>query len=273
MSHRHHYSIGLSLVGSWLSLFPCFCGTVFTQLDQNHAYPIVVLYHWVEFMKWRSEKGLLLLAGKVKKQWRLFPLPPRILIHLVINLQEWSVRYSSDEPIQPRFELNAPDLYIPTMAYLTYVLVAGFALGTQDRFTPESLGIQASSALAWTILEVLFYLVCFYILNITTTLSTIDILAFSGYKFVGIIPAVLASLLFFKMGYLLVLGYFGLGLAYFLVSYFSILSLRDMLNVLSGIRAKNLLFPMGPRGVEWVVMEINNESWLDPAWIYWKEQV
>ena len=42
---------------------------------------------------------------------------------------DWSVRYSQDEPVQPKFDVNAPDLYIPCMAYVTYVLVVGYILG------------------------------------------------------------------------------------------------------------------------------------------------
>jgi len=53
---------------------------------------------------------------------------------LLSFLQDWSIKYEQDEPVQPRFEINAPDLYIPTMAYVTYVLVAGLVLGMQDRY-------------------------------------------------------------------------------------------------------------------------------------------
>lgn len=41
------------------------------------------------------------------------------------------MKYAANEPVQPKYEVNAPDLYIPTMAYLTYVFVAGLALGAQ----------------------------------------------------------------------------------------------------------------------------------------------
>lgn len=34
----------------------------------------------------------------------------------------------------PRFDVNAPDLYIPAMGFITYVLVAGVALGTQNKY-------------------------------------------------------------------------------------------------------------------------------------------
>lgn len=43
--------------------------------------------------------------------------------------------YQQDTPVAPRFDVNAPDLYIPAMAFITYVLVAGLALGTQNRYT------------------------------------------------------------------------------------------------------------------------------------------
>lgn len=131
--------------------------------------------------------------------------------------KDWSVKYAANEPVQPKYEVNAPDLYIPTMAYLTYVFVAGLALGAQDRFTPEVLGIVASSALAWTILEILVHLISLYITAISTSLTPIDILAFSGYKYVGIIFSVLTSLIFFKLGYYISLIYFSVSLSFFLI--------------------------------------------------------
>ncbi|PSN31701.1 hypothetical protein C0J52_22689 [Blattella germanica] len=132
---------------------------------------------------------------------------------------DWSVKYEQDEPVQPRYEINAPDLYIPTMAYVTYVLVAGLVLGMQDRFTPEMLGIQASSALAWTVVEIIIELITLYITNIQTNLKTLDLLAYGGYKYVGIIFAVLLSLVFHKTGYYAGLIYFSISLAFFLVSF------------------------------------------------------
>ncbi|XP_071274861.1 protein YIF1B isoform X7 [Agelaius tricolor] len=51
--------------------------------------------------------------------------------------QDWQVRYQQDTPVAPRFDVNAPDLYIPAMAFLTYILLAGLALGTQNRFSPN----------------------------------------------------------------------------------------------------------------------------------------
>lgn len=38
----------------------------------------------------------------------------------------------------PRFDVNAPDLYIPAMGFITYILVAGLALGTQNKYKYQS---------------------------------------------------------------------------------------------------------------------------------------
>ena len=84
----------------------------------------------------------------------------------------------------PGDDLNAPDLYIPIMAFLTYVLVTGAVLGVQGRFSPEQLGILASEALGWLTIEVLLLLFCIYVLNIQSSISYLDLIAFCGYKFV-----------------------------------------------------------------------------------------
>jgi hypothetical protein len=53
------------------------------------------------------------------------------------------------------------------------------------RFSPEMLGIHASSALAWTVFEIIVELITLYITNIQTNLKTLDLLAYGGYKYVG----------------------------------------------------------------------------------------
>ncbi|XP_055735626.1 protein YIF1B-like isoform X2 [Salvelinus fontinalis] len=119
--------------------------------------------------------------------------------------QNWEVSYQQDTPVAPRFDINAPDLYIPAMGFITYILVSGLALGTQNRFTPEILGMQASSALVWLIMEVLAVLLSLYLVTVNTDLTTIDLVAFSGYKYVGMIVEVVAGLLFGRTGYYLTL--------------------------------------------------------------------
>ncbi|KAF8381725.1 yif-1 [Pristionchus pacificus] len=67
---------------------------------------------------------------------------------------DWAPKFSHDNgPVSAREDINAPDLYIPLMAFLTYVLVSGFVLGTQSRFSPEIFGILTSNALVLSLIE------------------------------------------------------------------------------------------------------------------------
>jgi hypothetical protein len=45
-------------------------------------------------------------------------------------------------PTSPVVQVNAPDLYIPLMAFVTYVLVAGLAHGVAGEFKAEELGAE-----------------------------------------------------------------------------------------------------------------------------------
>ena len=136
--------------------------------------------------------------------------------------------------MQPKYDTNAPDLYIPAMGYLTYVLLVGYVLGLRNAFSPDALAATASSALVWLVLELVWnpmrpnsYLceiralgsrvdlggnscsnvnvsfipsqVCIYlsitIMSIGTNLSKWDVLSFSTYKYVGMIALVAFGLI------------------------------------------------------------------------------
>lgn len=53
------------------------------------------------------------------------------------------------------------------------------------RFSPEVLGLCASTALVWVVLEVLALLLGVYLATVRSDLSTFHLLAYSGYKYVG----------------------------------------------------------------------------------------
>ncbi|XP_065089917.1 protein YIF1B-A [Ochlerotatus camptorhynchus] len=139
------------------------------------------------------------------------------LIFFPYTQRDWSLKYDHDNPVQPRYDINAPDLYIPTMAYITYVVLAGMVLGFQNRFSPEQLGIQASSALAYSIFELVVYSLALYIANIPTTLKTLDLLALTGYKYASIVLILLSSIFLRKSGYYISWLYASASLAFFLL--------------------------------------------------------
>eukprot|EP00099_Drosophila_melanogaster_P023667 NP_651498.1 uncharacterized protein Dmel_CG5484, isoform C [Drosophila melanogaster] len=131
--------------------------------------------------------------------------------------KDWSLRYDQEHPVQPRYDVNAPDLYLPTMGYITYVIVAGLLLGMQKRFSPEQLGIQASSAMAYSIFELVIYSLALYVMNVKTSLKTLDLLAFTGYKYVNIVVCLMVSTLFFKSGYYIALAYTSFSFGFFML--------------------------------------------------------
>ena len=72
-----------------------------------------------------------------------------------------------------------------TLFYLTPLVVYPIYFLFVCRFTPEQLGIQASSALVWLVIEILAILLSLYLMNVQTDLKYLDLMAYSGYKYVG----------------------------------------------------------------------------------------
>lgn len=122
----------------------------------------------------------------------------------------------------PKENLVQPDLYIPLMSFMTYVLAASYMLGLKDKFSPEQLGILSSSALICLSLEVIMMVILFNVFNVKTWYSFLHYIAFCGYKFVPTIAAMLISLLFKNTGYYATIGYTTLALGYYIVKSFHI---------------------------------------------------
>uniref|UniRef100_A0A8D0B5B4 Protein YIF1 n=1 Tax=Salvator merianae TaxID=96440 RepID=A0A8D0B5B4_SALMN len=178
----------------------------------------------------------------------------------IVGRSDWQVRFQQNSPVAPRFDINAPDLYIPVMAFITYVLVAGLALGTQNRFSPDLLGLQASSALAWLIVEVLIVLLSLYLVTVNADLSAVDLVAFSGYKYVGMIVGLLAGLLFGKTGYYLLLSWCCVAIFVFMIR-----TLR--LKILAEAAAEG---PLGRSGRNQLRMYLTVAvAGLQPLLMYW----
>jgi hypothetical protein len=129
--------------------------------------------------------------------------------------REWSPQYISGNPVEPRKDLNVPDLYIPVMGLITYVLLTGFIMGTQMRFTPEDLGINASSLLAWLAFEIILIWLGLFLARVTAQLSLLDIISYCSYKYISMIVSVGASLLGGPMAYYATLAWTTTAIAYF----------------------------------------------------------
>ena len=53
------------------------------------------------------------------------------------------------------------------------------------RFSPEQLGMTASSALVWLFVELLVIIMTLYVFGMSADVRYLDMLALCGYKYVG----------------------------------------------------------------------------------------
>ncbi|KAK9379899.1 YIF1-domain-containing protein [Kockiozyma suomiensis] len=95
----------------------------------------------------------------------------------------------------PREDINAPDMYIPVMAFTTYILLSSILAGIKGVFHPEILGYISSVAFAIVIFEILGLRLGCYLLGISNDSQLLDLVAYSGYKFIGVILTMIAGAL------------------------------------------------------------------------------
>uniref|UniRef100_A0A453SI68 Protein YIF1B n=1 Tax=Aegilops tauschii subsp. strangulata TaxID=200361 RepID=A0A453SI68_AEGTS len=131
-------------------------------------------------------------------------------------------RLSYKPPVQ---DINAPDLYIPLMAFATYIVVAGYALGVLGRFTPVALTIQFTKGLLGWFMQVILIKALLYSLGSGES-PLLDIVAYAGYGFAGTSLAMLVRI-FWSYSYYFVLPWFCICTGVFLV--------KTMKRVLQGV--------------------------------------
>jgi hypothetical protein len=118
----------------------------------------------------------------------------------------------------PTADVNAPDLYIPLMGFVTYVLLVGLAKGTEMQFTPEVLGQVTSTGIVTLLLEVAVMYGALRAFAGGESVALLDLTAFAAYKYVGLVAASVGWLLAGSVAYYALLLYSGVAMARFLVS-------------------------------------------------------
>ena len=82
------------------------------------------------------------------------------------------------------------------MAFVTYILLSALLAGLRGDFRPELFGYTASTAIGIVMFEILALKLGCYLLSISNDSQLLDLVAYSGYKFVGIIVTVLVAEIF-----------------------------------------------------------------------------
>lgn len=82
---------------------------------------------------------------------------------------------------------------VAVMAFVTYILLSTLLAGLRGAFQPELLGYTASTAFFIVFVEILGLKLGSYLLSISNDSQLLDLVAYSGYKFVGIIVTLVLS--------------------------------------------------------------------------------
>lgn len=115
----------------------------------------------------------------------------------------------------PIFDINAPDLYIPLMAFGTFVVLSGIAFGLLGKFSPEALSVQFTQGLLGWMANVILIRISLYALGNSDT-AILDIVSYGGYAFVGVSISILARIIW-SYAYYVVMLWTSLCMAIFLV--------------------------------------------------------
>ena len=105
------------------------------------------------------------------------------------------------------------------MAFVSYVLIVAFLMGEPWSFSPDVVGEQFSSSLMALVFEVVFVKTGFYFLS-SASVPLYDVVAYCGYKYVGITLATLVGFLLGQIAYFAALLLTAIGMAVFVVKSF-----------------------------------------------------
>lgn len=79
------------------------------------------------------------------------------------------------------------------MAFITYILLSTLLAGLRGAFQPELLGMTATTAVVLMLVEILALKLGTYLLNISSESQLLDLVAYSGFKFVHAIVVLIVA--------------------------------------------------------------------------------
>lgn len=128
-----------------------------------------------------------------KLLWLLVPLPSEKKKTMEGELggdKDWMVRIHDGLQV----DLEEPDLYIPTMGFITYVILCGVVQGVQERFDPDTLSTTVTFAFAALAIETGLCKLAFVTAGAAQA-PVLDLATLLGYKYVHLSLHLLLALL------------------------------------------------------------------------------
>jgi hypothetical protein len=99
----------------------------------------------------------------------------------------------------PTLDENAPDLYLPSMTLITYVLLCAICYGGAGQFSPEVIPDVTTKCFLTQTLEVLAIRVGFYMMQ--APVAFLDLFAYTGYKYLGLCVNLLVGMIASQLEY------------------------------------------------------------------------
>ena len=138
----------------------------------------------------------------------------RIVFSALIK-KPWTREINAKKYASPVKDENAPDLYLPLMSFVTYIVVCSYIKGTNGKFTPEVLSQVMYYCLGWQFLEVLIIYFGLYTLQQQSPL--LDLVANTGYKYVGLCINMVVGMFLGRSMYYVALLWTGTMTSFFVV--------------------------------------------------------
>jgi hypothetical protein len=99
----------------------------------------------------------------------------------------------------PTIDENAPDLYLPSMCLVTYVLLCALGYGTAGKFDPEVIPDVTTTCIVTQILEVLIIRFGLYMMQ--APVPFLDLFSYTGYKYLGLCINMLVGMMLSHFGF------------------------------------------------------------------------
>ncbi len=168
--------------------------TLYIQVSNNYVFKkiLVVLYPISQKSWTRIQADDFERVGEVSQEVRFLSVP--YLLNTIVLIVISQFKYICHQPDMysrkwalPRQDPNSPDLYIPLMAFITYVLLYGLGKGLRldsSSFSPDIIIQAVWRCLILQLIESCIIKVAVNLLSVTLPFS--DVFAYSGYKYVGL---------------------------------------------------------------------------------------
>ncbi len=129
---------------------------------------------------------------------------------------EGSSQLRTSDFAPPVADLNAPDMYLPSMSFVTYVLFIGFLKGTKGKFNPEVLQDTGATCLFTLMFEVSVLKLTLWLLGIAQKVPWLDLVVYAGYKYVVLALGLMLGIGFGTIIYTIFLLYCASSLSFFI---------------------------------------------------------